>query len=63
MTEIDPASQKKVWDDLWADVQTKRGALEGGIRGGVSDERRKALEKDFQDAHRRWWDSVSNYKP
>jgi hypothetical protein len=59
----DEATQKKLWDGLWEDVQKKRGALEGGIRGHVSEERRKALEKDFQNAHRAWWDSVTSYKP
>jgi hypothetical protein len=61
--KLDPVAQKNLWDDLWGDVQKKRGALEGGIRGAVSAERRMQLEKDFQDAHRRWWDSVSNYAP
>jgi len=51
------------WEHLWEDVEKKRKALEGGVRGSVSNERRKQLEKDFQDAYGRWWRAVSSYKP
>ncbi len=51
---------KQHWKELWAEVKKYRKALESGIRGGVSEERRTQLEEDFQVAHRAWWESVSN---
>jgi len=50
-----------VWDELWNDVQKRRHALESGIRGGVSEERRLQLEVAFQGAYQDWWDTVSNF--
>jgi hypothetical protein len=63
---LDEATQKRLkaeWDKLWGEAQVKRGALEGGIRGGVSTERRRDLENEYSAAHKRWWDAVSNFKP
>ena len=42
----------QIWDELWDDVQKRRHALESGIRGGVSDERRLELEVGFKAAHK-----------
>ena len=51
----------QVWEELWNDVQRRRHALESGIRGAVSDERRMALEAAYKAAEKLWWDSVTRF--
>jgi hypothetical protein len=66
MMALDPATQQRLkdeWDRLWNAAKGARDALEGGIRGGVSQERRRQLEDAFGVAHKAWWDAVSNYNP
>lgn len=58
---MEDAGMKKHWDELWDKVRVRRDALEAGLRGGVSAQRRRELEDDFQAAHRQWWDAVSNF--
>lgn len=50
------------WDELWDEVVRRKKAWESGRRGGVSEERESVLRREYEQAHRRWWDAVSNYQ-
>ncbi|WP_437767592.1 hypothetical protein WMF27_18245 [Sorangium sp. So ce281] len=45
-------------DELRAEAHRRYEALSAGAHGGVSQPRREQLLREWQEAHRAWWDEV-----